>query len=152
MQKAPLINVISTVRCSILHPTRRYPIHHQLIAPQCYIRLWPVIFVLYLQEIILNSHDSWDISNFYLITIYQHVCKSIENYGEKTKKWEIMEICWNPFRSHFLNLDVSAAQPLSFQWKFQFNFFYNSLKKLKLPQRTQRKAHKKSNKCNQPWC
>ena len=33
--------------------------------------------------------------------------------GGETKKMEIMEICWNPFRSHFLNLDVSAPTLLS---------------------------------------
>ena len=39
--------VISTVRCSIHTPTRRFPIHPihpiPLIAPRCYIRLWRVI-------------------------------------------------------------------------------------------------------------
>ena len=44
--------------------------------------------------------------------------------GGETKKWEIMEICWNPFRSHFLNLDVSAAAPST---PFNLLFFHNSL-------------------------
>ena len=39
---------ISTVRCSIHHPTRRYQIQpsnpsHPPVAPRCYIRLWRVI-------------------------------------------------------------------------------------------------------------
>ena len=44
--------------------------------------------------------------------------------GGETKKMEIMEICWNPFRSHFLNLDVSAAAPST---PFNLLFFHNSL-------------------------
>ena len=44
--------------------------------------------------------------------------------GGETKKWEIMEICWNPFRSHFLNLDVSAAAAST---PFNLLFFHNSL-------------------------
>ena len=85
----------------------------------------------YLEIQICRQRDKWKI--IHNKKVYKIVWKRQKNenyYVGKTKKWEIMEICWNPFRTHFLNLDVSAERAdtpfnlllLFIIWSFTFPF------------------------------